>query len=106
VPHRTRQSDCLLELLATHAPSWVSLAQVLDLHIAQYNARVLELRRAGFTIENRTEFVDGRRLSWFRLVQQNGAAPTRFQAAPSLLADQTPLLFQDLAENTAPGSPS
>ena len=35
---------------------------------AQYNARVFELRRLGFRIENRTKEVSGVKQSWFRLV--------------------------------------
>jgi alkylated DNA nucleotide flippase Atl1 len=49
--------------------AWVALPEVLELGIAQYNARVYELRRLGFAIENRTERVNGQRHSWFRLVQ-------------------------------------
>ena len=40
---------------------------------AQYNARVFELRRLGFNVENRTECVDGVRHSWFRLVNSPAA---------------------------------
>jgi hypothetical protein len=40
---------------------------------------VLELRRAGFGIENRTARVDGQVHSWFRLLREPGedAGPTK-----------------------------
>lgn len=51
----------------------VSLPDILALGIAQYNARIHELRRAGFDIQNRVEEIAGVRHSWFRLVP---SAPT------------------------------
>jgi hypothetical protein len=65
---RKSQSAALLRLLTDAHGSWVPLPKVLALGIAQYNARVFELRRLGFAIENKTERVDGARHSWFRLV--------------------------------------
>ncbi len=65
---RKTQSAALLRLLIDAHGSWVALPQILALGIAQYNARILELRRLGFVIENKTERVNGARHSWFRLV--------------------------------------
>ena len=65
---RKTQSAALLRLLIDAHGSWVALPEILALGIAQYGARILELRRMGFNIENRTERVNGARHSWFRLV--------------------------------------
>lgn len=64
---RKTQSAAVLRLLIDAHGSWVPLPQILALGIAQYNARILELRRLSFNIENRTERVNGARHSWFRL---------------------------------------
>lgn len=61
------QAGRILNLLSTG--EWVPLPRILELRISQYGSRVLELRRKGFQIENRTETVDGVRHSWFRLVR-------------------------------------
>jgi len=65
---RKTQSAALLRFLIDAHGSWVPLPQILALGIAQYGARILELRRLGFVIENKTERVNGARHSWFRLV--------------------------------------
>jgi hypothetical protein len=49
---------------------WVTLPVILSLGIAQYNARIYELRRAGHKIESRTERVRGQVRSYFRLVKE------------------------------------
>lgn len=68
--HTKTQAAALLRLLIEAHGSWVPLPEILKLGIAQYGARVLELRRLGFNIENRTERVTGtrQRHSWFRLL--------------------------------------
>lgn len=60
----TNQRDQLLRLLKSHAPGWVPLPEILALRIAQYNARIHELRSLGHVIQSKQ---DGNR-SWFRLV--------------------------------------
>lgn len=65
---RKTQRAALLRLLIDAHGSWVPLPQILALGIAQYNARILELRRLGFVIENKTERINGARRSWFRIV--------------------------------------
>jgi len=61
---RPRQRDRLFALLKNHAPAWVPLTDILALGIAQYNARIFELRSLGHCIESKQ---DGDR-SWFRVV--------------------------------------
>lgn len=66
------QRERLLRLLEENCGEWVPLPRILELRIAQYSARILELRRElepkGWRIENRTRRVDGAVRSWFRLV--------------------------------------
>ncbi len=62
------QAAEILRLLIDAHGSWVPLPEILKLGVAQYNARIFELRRMGFLIENRTQRVNGARHSWFRLV--------------------------------------
>ncbi len=67
------QRTRILRLLIDARGGWVSLPEIMAC-AAQYNARILELRRLGFSIENRTERVGGVRHSWFRLL--NSPAPS------------------------------
>ena len=64
---KTQRAEILRLLIDAHG-AWVPLPEILALGVAQYNARIFELRRLRFNIENRTEQVDGERHSWFRLV--------------------------------------
>jgi hypothetical protein len=67
-PQSKTQSAAILRLLIEARGSWVPLPEILKC-AAQYSARVCELRKLGFNIENRTERrPDGARHSWFRLV--------------------------------------
>lgn len=66
------QKERILALLkAAGVGVWVPLPAILDLRIAQYNARIRELKShlllLGLTIENRTEWRDGVQHSEFRL---------------------------------------
>ena len=61
----TQRAKILAELVSAHG-EWVPLPRFTR-HAAQYNARVYELRRMGFTIQNKTRDVNGARHSWFRL---------------------------------------
>jgi uncharacterized protein (UPF0248 family) len=56
----------LLEFFQAHQGEEIPLPRILALGIAQYNARILELRRAGHMIENRTEYDGMVKHSWFR----------------------------------------
>jgi Helix-turn-helix domain len=62
------QSERILKLLRSARGAWIPLPEILALGVAQYNARIFELRKRGLNIQNRTETVDGVRHSWFRLV--------------------------------------
>jgi hypothetical protein len=63
------QRGKIFELLKAADGGWVSLPEIMDC-AAQYNARIFELRRLGFRIENRTTEIAGVRHSWFRLVTE------------------------------------
>jgi hypothetical protein len=67
------QRGRILALLIKAASGWVPLPEILALGIAQYNARVHELRALGFRIENRKERVNGLLHTYFRL---NGGSAT------------------------------
>ena len=67
-PQSKTQRDRILNLLQSRPGQWIPLPEILDLGIAQYSARVFELRREGHNIENRTERAGESRRSWFRLV--------------------------------------
>jgi hypothetical protein len=69
--NRPRQRDRILALLKDCAPAWVPLPDILALGIAQYGARIFELRRLGHRIESKQ---DGDR-SWFRLVTALASTP-------------------------------
>jgi hypothetical protein len=59
----------ILRLLLDAKGTWVPLPQILELHISQFGARILELRRLNFRIENKTERDDSGVIhSWYRLV--------------------------------------
>ncbi len=68
---RRKGSRCqqvkLLALLQEHTGDWVPLPAILRLGIAQYNARILDLRRQGHDIRNKNKWVEGTRHSWFGL---------------------------------------
>jgi hypothetical protein len=62
---KTQRAE-ILALLVKARGEWVPLPEIMAC-AAQYNARLFELRRLGFKIENRTETVKGQRHSFFRL---------------------------------------
>lgn len=62
------QREKIKSLFLSRPNEWVSLIEILRLGIAQYNARILELRRAGMRIENETEEANGVRYSRYRYV--------------------------------------
>jgi hypothetical protein len=74
VKRHNTQRDRVLRLLEENGGQWVPLPRVLELGIAQYGARILELRRTGHRIENRVEHCNGVVHSWFRLVPSKGQA--------------------------------
>jgi hypothetical protein len=99
------QREKIMALLKAADGGWVSLPEILNC-AAQYNARIFELRRLGFRIENRTEEIEGVRCSWFRLVAEEVARDVQ----PDLLSvarrarqpeaiNITGSLFGDLSED-------
>jgi hypothetical protein len=64
---RATQRGRLLDLLRSRAGQWIPLPEILALGFAQFGARILELRRSGHTILNRTEHQDGKVFSSYRL---------------------------------------
>ncbi len=67
------QSARLLELFeAAGVGEWVGLPKILRLRIAQFGARILELRRRGYVIENKMEYnpLSQQEESWYRLVSR------------------------------------
>ena len=73
---RTQRGEILALLIKAHG-EWVPLPEIMAC-AAQYNARVFELRRLGFNIENRTETdtETGARHSWFRLIPSASGQPS------------------------------
>lgn len=63
-----RQKDRLLSFFKERPNVWIALPEILTLGIAQYNARIYDLRNEGITIENRWEIIEGVKHSWFRYI--------------------------------------
>ena len=82
------QREKIFALLIEARGQWVPLTAILDLRISQYNARIHELRKLGFCIENKTEMIEGKRCSWFRLLTgpqtSQPKRPNETAPAPSL----------------------
>ena len=69
--NRPTQTERLVTLLRDRSPSWVPLAEILNLRISQYGARVYQARHQwGLNIESRVEIVEGTKHSFFRLVSR------------------------------------
>jgi hypothetical protein len=67
------QRGKILALLIAARGDWVPLPAIMAC-AAQYAARILELRRAGFPIPTpRVETINGRRHTWYRLIQGQAA---------------------------------
>ncbi|HEY6387280.1 MAG TPA: helix-turn-helix domain-containing protein [Candidatus Acidoferrum sp.] len=82
---RQTQRDRLLALLHSRENEWVPLPEILALGIAQFGARILELRRAGFDIANKIERDESSVVhSWYRLLAspKNPEAPKPETAMP------------------------
>lgn len=69
----TIQQQKIYNLLKSHVNEWVGLPLLLSLGVAQYNSRILELRRMGYRIENKQlGIVNGQKHTAFRLVENIG----------------------------------
>ncbi len=65
----------ILRLLIEARGAWVPLPEIMKC-AAQYNARLHELRRAGFNIPKpRVETINGQKHTWYRLLPSPVAAP-------------------------------
>jgi len=67
--NQTKQKDRLRKFFKERPNTWIPLPEILKLLIAQYNARIFDLRGEGMKIENKTEIVDGQRHSYYRYVK-------------------------------------
>lgn len=61
------QQQRILKLLRNRR--WISLKEILNLRIAQYNTRILELRKR-YVIENKTKQVGKVKYSWYKLIRK------------------------------------
>lgn len=75
-PQSKTQRAAILRLLIEARGAWVPLPEIMAC-AAQYNARIFELRKQGFAIENRVETVDDERHSWFRLIHSPASVPDK-----------------------------
>lgn len=91
--HATQRGRILGLLIAARG-GWISLPQILELKISQFGARILELRRSGLKIENRTETIDGQRHSWYRLCTGTGQLSPR----KSVPTEANHSLFGDVSQ--------
>ena len=63
-----------LEKVFRDSPNeWIPLPRILLMGLAQYGARILELRKSGMDIKNKVERVNGTTHSWFMYVPQHKA---------------------------------
>ena len=68
--NRPTQTARIVAMFRERSPNWVPLTDILALRISQYGARIYQARHKwGLNIENRTETIDGKKHSWFRLVE-------------------------------------
>lgn len=86
---RQKVLEVLVAARGSEVPSY-SLSRIA----LQYNARLKELRRAGLYIVSRTVWRDGKRLGFFRLLQQG---PHEQPSAPADNSRETLSLFGDLS---------
>jgi hypothetical protein len=93
------QRERILQLLCDARGEWVPLPNILELKISQFGARILELRRSGLRITNRTKNIDGQKHSWYRIEscdRVNASASVNAVAAQAPLTAPTSL-FGDLS---------
>jgi hypothetical protein len=82
----TTQRNQVLPLLVAARGDWWPLPKITN-GAAQYNARIFELRRLEFKIQNLTSEVDGVRHSWFRLDSMASVEPIKQAQATSTFPD-------------------
>jgi hypothetical protein len=71
------QQQRIIELLSPG--HWVRLPRILDLRIANYRARISELRQLGWTIDCTVVGVNKgtKRLSWYRMTKNPEKSPRK-----------------------------
>ena len=68
---KTTQRDNLFQLFESRPGQWIPLPEILRLGIAQYGARIYDLRKEGKEIQNKTiEVVDGQKRTAFMYVRK------------------------------------
>jgi hypothetical protein len=98
VSHRDTQRQQILALLLEARGAEVPLPQILELKISQFGARILELRRDGHRIINRTANIDGQKYSWYRL---ESALPAPTTSDPAPVVSQLPSSASPMASAAA-----
>lgn len=85
-PFAKTQRNKILALLLERR-GWVPTPEIASIAL-QYSARILELRRAGYVIENKLETTETGAHSWFRLVgpEPAPAVPVRPSAPPQVVS--------------------
>ncbi len=64
--HKMSQRSSMKQIFLDNPNIWIPLPRILNLHIAQFGARILELRREGMNIENKIQVIHGQRCSWYK----------------------------------------
>ena len=64
------QKERLKAVFELNKNKWIPLPEILRLGIAQYNARIHELRRDGMHIANKIESANGQKHTWFMYISQ------------------------------------
>jgi len=63
-----KQCKQLKNMFLSSPNTWIPLPRILLMGIAQYNARIFDLRKEGMQIENMTKRENGTKHSWYRFV--------------------------------------
>jgi hypothetical protein len=104
-PAIRNQQNQLLALLRQAHGAEVPLSEILALKISQFGARLLELRRLGYNIQNRQKIRNGKRLSWYRLLPPIALTTSSTPETSKTLAPETPAtdaLFEISPESRYP----
>jgi hypothetical protein len=69
------QQERILQVLKDAQGEWVPLGKIINPpygqgKIAQYNARIWDLRKQGYTIENKKRHINRITHSWYRLITE------------------------------------
>lgn len=80
VRNRDTQRGRILQLLKENSGRWVPSYELANIAL-QYGARVLELRRQGYKIENKMQDVNGKTYAAFRLVVPAASQARLFETA-------------------------